>query len=111
MLRLKVTKTSLYKLVSDYEKLPLMRRTMFTKAPRQPDYWLEWLDSGGPWCEAYLAAVGGRAILSITKKELFGSEVSRMVYSFSLKELEARGMVEEYVTAVECRRAKGEDVT
>lgn len=37
MLRLKANKTSLYKLVSDYEKLPPMRRTRFTKAPRQPD--------------------------------------------------------------------------
>ena len=107
MLRLKATKTSLYKLVSDYEKLPLMKRTVFTKASRQPDYWLEWRDSGGLRCKAYLAAGGGRATLSITKKELFGLEVSRMVYGLSLKDLKARGMVEEYVTAVERRRAKG----
>lgn len=107
MLRLRATKTSAYKLVSDYEKLPPMRRVRFTKAPRQPDYWLEWQDSGGLWCKAYLAAGLGRAVLSITRKEFCGPEVSRMVYGLSLKDLGARGMTEEYVTAAERRRAKG----
>lgn len=108
MLRLKATKTSLYKLVSDYEKLPPMCRVRFTKAPRQPDYWLEWWDSGGLWCKAYLAAGLGRAVLSITRKEFCGPEVSCVVYGLSVKDLEMRGMTEEYVTRVERRRAKRE---
>lgn len=107
MLRLKANKTSLYKLVSDYEKLPPMRRVTFTKAPCPPDYWLEWADAGGLWCKAYLAGGVGRALLAITRKEVGGPEVSRVVYSLELKELRERGMVEEFITAAERRRAEG----
>ena len=106
MLRLKATKTSLYRLVSEYEKLPPMRRAVFTKAPRYPDYWLEWRDSAGLSCKAYLASGLGRTLLSITRKEFCGPEVSRVVHSLSLDELRARGMVEEHTTAVERRRAE-----
>lgn len=67
MLRLKATKTSLYRLVSEYEKLPPMCRTVFTKAPRQPDYWLEWWDSAGWFRQTHLAYGPGRSLLlSIT---------------------------------------------
>lgn len=106
MLRLKANKTSLYRLVSDYENLPPMRRTRFTKAPRQPDYCLEWQDAGGLWCKAYIAAGLSRVVLSIEKKEFCGPMVSRMVYGLTTEDLRARGMTEEYVTAAERRRAK-----
>lgn len=104
MLRLKATKTSLYKLVSGYETLPPMRRTTFTKASRQPDYWLEWASAGGLWCKAYLAAGLVRPLLSITRKEFGGPEVSRVVYGLDMDELRRQGMVEEHITAAERRR-------
>lgn len=107
MLRLKANKTSLYKLVSDYKKLPPMRRVTFTKAPRQPDYWLERTDADGLRCKAYLAGGAGRSLLAITRKEVGGPEVSRVVYSLELEGLRERGMVEEFTTAAERRRAKG----
>lgn len=104
MQRLKATKTSLYKLVSEYEVLPLMKRTVFTKAPWQADYWLEWRTRDGLWCKAYLASGLGNALLSIEKKETGGQQVSRTVHGLSCAELRARGMVEEFTTMEERRR-------
>lgn len=45
MLRLKATKTSLYKLVAEFvPNLPPMRSgTSFIKYPRTPDYALDWI--------------------------------------------------------------------
>ena len=47
MLRLKANKTSLYKLVAEFMPLPGIRRVDFSKAPRTPDYWLEWATGDG----------------------------------------------------------------
>ena len=107
MLRLKATKTKLYKLVREYEILPPMRRTTFAKAPGRTDYWMRWASDFGLWCEALFAAVGGKPKLIITKKEPGGPEVSRMVYTLSINDLTDRGMTEEYITAAERRRAEG----
>lgn len=106
MLRLKATKTSLYKLVRDFEPLPPMRRTQFTKAFREPDYWLEWRDAGGLWCKAFLSVCGGSALLAVTRKEFCGPERSRVVHGLGLPELRKRGMVEEFTTAAERRRLR-----
>lgn len=46
MFRLKANKTSPYKLVGTYEAMPPMRQVTITKAPRMPDWWLEWTDCG-----------------------------------------------------------------
>ena len=96
MLRLKATKTSLYTLVHFYEPLPPMRRTQFTKAPRSPDYWLAWTDSCGLCCKAFLSTCAGEPLLSITRCELWGTEVSRVVHELALSDLQERGMVEEF---------------
>lgn len=106
MLRLKATKTSLYKLVHDYEPLPPMGRTRFTKAFRNPDYWLEWADAAGLWCKAFLSVCGGSALLAVTRKEFCGPERSRVVYGLGLPELRQLGMVEEFTTAAERRRLR-----
>lgn len=104
MLRLRATKTSLYRLVSDYEILPPMRRVRLTKAYRTPDWWLKWTDADGLLCVAFFSTCMGKALLSIEKKEFCGPEVSRVVYGLDLEDLRSRGMVEEYVTAAERRR-------
>ena len=64
MFRLKTNKTQLYKLVSNYEILPSMRRVTFAKAHRRPDYRMRWTTADGLRHEVYFAAVGGRAKLS-----------------------------------------------
>lgn len=97
MLRLKANKTSLYKLVHDYEPVPPMRRTQFTKAFRDPDYWLEWADACGLWCKAFFSTCGGKPLLSITKRD-GGEEVSRVVHGLTLSDLLERGMVEKITT-------------
>ena len=107
MLRLKATKTSLYKLVHLYEALPPMRRAEFTKAPRTPDYWLEWRDANGLWCKAFFSTCLGKPLLSIEKREYDNSLVSRQVYNLDHKDLLERDMVEEFTTAMERRRANG----
>ena len=104
MLRLKATKTSLYKLVHEYQSLPPMRRTRFTKAFREPDYWLEWRNADGLFCKAFLSACGGSALLSVTRKEFCGPERGYVTYGLELPELRKRGMVEEFHTAAERRR-------
>ena len=105
MLRLKTNKTKLYKLVREYDLLPPMSRTTLTKAPGQPDYWMRWTDALTELrCDAFLAAVGGRPKLTITKTEPGGPEVSRMVYTLDIKDLINRGMVEEFIPAAERRR-------
>lgn len=45
MVRLKATKTSLYRLVAEYvDNLPPMRSgTQFIKYPRRPDYAMDWI--------------------------------------------------------------------
>lgn len=95
MLRLKAAKTSLYKLVHYYEPLPPMGRTQFTKASRDPDYWLEWTDACGISCKAFLSCCGGKALLAITKRD-GGAEVSCVVHGLELSDLLERGMVEVF---------------
>ena len=108
MLRLKANKTSLYKLVSDYEGgLPPMRRTRFAKADRRPDYSLEWTDTDGRRCQAFFCVSAGRALLTIERKRPFEPERSRVVHGLAIGDLQARGMVEEFVTAEERRQAEG----
>ncbi len=80
MLRLKANKTSLYKLVAEYEALPSTRRVTFTKAYRQLDYWLKWTDADGLLCVAFLATCLGKPLLSIEKKEFGGPQVSRAAH-------------------------------
>lgn len=96
MLRLKSANTSLYKLVCEYQSLPPLRRTHFTKAFREPDYWLEWWDAGGLFYKAFFSTCGGQSLLSIACKEFCGPEISRAVYGLELPELQKRDMVEEF---------------
>lgn len=106
MLRLKTTKTKLYKLVKEYETLPPMCRMTFAKADRRPDYWMRWHNDFDLRCDVFIAAVGGKPKLVITKTEPGGPQVSRMVYTLDIKELMERGMVEEFIPAAARRRAE-----
>lgn len=101
MLRLKTNKTKLYKLVREYDLLPPMSRTTFTKTHGRPEYWMRWSNDFGLRCDAFLAAVGGKPKLVITKTEPGGPEVSRVVYTMDIKDLMGRGMVEEFIPAAE----------
>lgn len=107
MNRPKVTKTSLYKLVREFEELPSMRRTEFKKAYRSTDYWLTWEDNSGLRCEAFLIAGRGAALLAIEKRAFDGPRISRVVHKIGTKALLERGMVEKSAEAEERRRAKG----
>ena len=106
MFRLKANKTSLYKLVGEFEDLPPMRRVTITKAYRAPDWWLKWTDADGLLCVAFFSTCMGKALLSIDKKEFCGPQVSRVVHDLDAKDLLERGMVEEFTTAAERRRAE-----
>lgn len=109
MLRLKANKTSLYKLVAKYEKLPAMVRTEFIKAPRNPDYFLRWTEQHENVflrCEAFLAACLGKAKLTIEKKYPDDWRESRVTYGLELESLLERGMVEKFTTAAERRQAE-----
>lgn len=83
-LRLKATKTSLYKLVSEYADLPPMNQTDFRKAHRCRSYWLHWGD-----CTAYFSTCGGGPYLSID----YG--VIRRMHKLTVADLRSRGMIEE----------------
>lgn len=61
MFRLKANKTSLYKLVGEFEDLPPMRRVTITKAYRTPDWWLKWTDADGLLCVAFFSTCMGKA--------------------------------------------------
>lgn len=104
MLRLKANKTSLYKLVAEFTPLPGIRRVDFIKAPRTPDYWLEWATGDGS-AKAFLSTIMGRPLLSITIRDVDGSYLSYEVHDLSVDGLRDRGMVEEFTTAMERRRA------
>ena len=101
MFRLKANKTSLYKLVGEFEDLPPMRRVTITKAYRAPDWWLKWTDADGLLCVAFFSTCMGKALLSIDKKEFCGPQVSRVVHDLDTKDLLERGMVEKFTTAAE----------
>lgn len=106
MRRLTANKTKLYKLVAEFESLPPMRRTTFTKAFRQPDYFLRWADSDNNLCTAYFATVMGKPRLVISKQEFCGKVTSRVVHGLNVDDLASRGMVEEIVTAEERKRGR-----
>ena len=95
MLRLKATKTSLYRLVLEHEpSVGGFRHCEFRKAYRSPDYTLDW-GGGGLWYHAFFSACCGKPTLSIEKKDAYGKQVSRTVYTLSVAELKERGMIEE----------------
>lgn len=107
MVRLKATKTSLYRLVAEYaDNLPPMRSgTQFTKYPRTPDYALDWITPNWDKAHAFFSTCMGRPLLSIEIKDgETGKTVSREVYNLDLQDLRDRGMVEQFVTAAERRR-------
>ena len=72
MFRLKANKTSLYKLVGEFENLPPMRRVTITKAYRTPDWWLKWTDADGLLCVAFFSTCMGKPLLSIKKRSSAG---------------------------------------
>lgn len=107
MLRLKTTKTSLYRLVAEYvANLPPMRSgTQFIKYLRRPDYAMDWITPEWDTAHAFFSTCMGRPLLSIEIKDgETGETVSREVYNLDLQDLRERGMVEEFVTAAERRR-------
>ena len=107
MLRLKATKTSLYKLVAEFvPNLPPIRSgTSFTKYPRTPDYALDWITQEWDTAHAFFSTCMGRPLLSIEiRSGETGKTVSRNVYNLDLQDLRERGMVEEFTTAAERRR-------
>lgn len=106
MLRLKASKTSLYKLVADFTPLPGIRRVDFIKAFRTPEYWLEWVTDDG-YAKAFLSVCAGRPVLSITVRDVDGSQISNETRNLSVDLLRDRGMVEEFTSAAERRRANG----
>ncbi|MCI2106835.1 MAG: hypothetical protein LKK00_09005 [Intestinimonas sp.] len=94
MLRLKATKTSLYKLAASYETLPGMHKTKFIKAPRARDWWLKWSDRNA-FCEAFLSVCMGTVLLAVEKRDWDGNRISREVYHIKLESLRELGMIEE----------------
>nr|DAG54229.1 MAG TPA: hypothetical protein [Caudoviricetes sp.] len=107
MVRLKATKTSLYRLVAEYvDNLPPMRSgTQFIKYPRRPDYAMDWITPEWDTGHAFFSTCMGHALLSIEIKDgETGKTVSRKVYDLDPQDLRERGMVEEFVTAAERRR-------
>lgn len=109
MLRLKATKTSLYKLVAEFvPELPPMRRgTSFIKYPRTPDYALGWITQEWDTAHAFFSTCMGRPLLSIEiKSGETGKTVNRTTHALNLQDLRERGMVEEFITAAERRRVE-----
>lgn len=106
-MRLKACKTSLYKLVAEYVKdLPPMRSgTEFVKYPRTTAYALDWVTKDWNHAHAHFSACIGHPLLAIEVME-DGRIVSRVVHEVDLADLRRRGMVEEFSTAAERRRAE-----
>lgn len=98
-MRIKATKTSLYKLVAEYITLPPMNKVRFTKAYRSPSYWLEW-SANGIYFRAYLSTCGGGPLLSIEAKDYDEESgqyktISRVVHKLTVDDLRGRGMIEK----------------
>ena len=108
MLRLKVTKTSLYKLVAEYvTDLPPMRMgTEFIRYSRTRDYELKWITGSRGRARAFLSACLGRCLLSIEVNGIYESTLDSQVYTIPLADLRERGLVEEFTTATERGRAE-----
>lgn len=93
-MRIKTTKTSLYKLVKRYVPVPIMRRTEFKKAPRQPDYFLNWHQEDG-FAQAFLAVSMGRPFLSVDVRDIDGHQLSREIHNLTVEGLRELDMIEE----------------
>ena len=109
MLRLTANKTKLYTLVAGYvENLPPMRGgTIFVKYPRTPDYALDWITQEWDTAHAFFSTCMGRPLLPIEiKSGETGKTVNRTTHALNLRDLRERGMVEEFITAAERRRAE-----
>ncbi len=98
MLRIKTTKTSLYKLIKEkteltlWVNLPMLGKARFWKAFRRPDYFLEWYWNGY-FYQAFLSTVGGTPLLTI-ERSIEGEQDHRQVFRLTVDELRERGMVE-----------------
>ena len=107
MLRLKASKTALYKLVAEFvPNLPPMRKgTEFIKYPRTPDYALNWITPEWDTAHAFFSSSMGHPLLYIEiRSGETGETVSRTTHALNLQDLRERGMVEEFTTAAERRR-------
>lgn len=71
MVRLKATKTSLYRLVAEYvDNLPPMRSgTQFIKYPRRPDYAMDWITPEWDTGHARPAGSGGQAVAGPVRED------------------------------------------
>lgn len=110
MLRLKATKTSLYKLISEYvpDLPPMKAKTQFTKYHRAPDYALDWTTKERNCAHAFFAGCMGQPLLSIEIKDGDDNHtISRTVHTLDIADLRRRGMVEEFVPAAERRATRG----
>lgn len=106
MRRLTANKTKLYRLVSEFEPLPPMRRVTFIKSCRRTSYWLRWDDRNGVMCEAFFAPCGGRPVLLMKRREFCGKVISSVAHGLNVEDLARRGMVEEIVTKAEQNRER-----
>ena len=85
-MRLKATKTNLYRLTLKYvPEIPTMRQTEFSKAPRSQSWWLRWWNDTQR-CEVYFSAVAGLARLIIYP--------SNQVMPISLDELQQYDLID-----------------
>lgn len=104
MLRLKATKTSLYKLVAEFvPNLPPMRSgTSFIKYPRTPDYALDWITQEWDTAHAFFSTCMGRPLLSIEiKSGETGKTVNRTTHMSQRKAKEYRRAMEQYTGVAE----------
>lgn len=104
MTYIKATKTSLYNLVLEkfqgvpWVNIPPKKWTVFHKAYRRHDYFLDWFH-GDHRYRVFLAPVGGSPLLSIEQLDwLTGEEQNRMVVKLTLDELRTAGMLGERTT-------------
>lgn len=103
MMRLKASKTSLYKLVHYYTALPRMKETQFAKLRSM--YCLTWTNAYGLCCKAVLGVFGGKPSLVVTWSEPDGNEL----HDLGLSDLRDRGMVEEVYNPVFRQRVLNEE--
>ena len=90
---LRATKTSLYRLVSEHETLPIMKRTRFIKHRRS--FWLRWHDDDADY-EAYFTVCAGSPMLAIKRRKFDSDDPStRYVTRYTTDYLRSLGMIEE----------------
>ena len=93
-MRLQANKTSLYKLVSEFEILPPQKYTDFTKIYRRRSYVLLWHPRNGNGGKASLSAVGGACFLTIERSGKEESISNLRTFKIAVGDLQARGMIE-----------------